>query len=188
VSAADRLAAMTMAEFLAWNPQDSDQWELIDGSARAMAPAAPRHGAIPSEVGRLIGNHLAELRPNCRVVTEPGIEPKVRANLNIRVPDLAVTCTSWGPDDRLLREPLVVIEIMSPSNKPENLGECLELRHDPKRAGNLVLHTAQIRADLLRRDEDGAWSDNPLTLTPGDVVTLESIDFTAPIAAFYRTA
>jgi Uma2 family endonuclease len=119
MSAADRLAAMTVAEFLAWNPQDSDQRELIDGTARAMAPAAPRHGAIQSEVGRLIGNHLAELRPDCRVVTEPGIQPKVRANLNVRVPDLAVTCPSWGPDDRLLREPLVVIEIMSPSNKPE---------------------------------------------------------------------
>jgi hypothetical protein len=52
----------------------------------------------------------------------------------------------------------------------------------------LVLHTAETDADLLRRDEDGVWPDNPLTLTLGDTVTLESIDFTVPIAAFYRTA
>jgi hypothetical protein len=49
-------------------------------------------------------------------------------------------------------------------------------------------HTADIRADLLRREEDGTWPDNPLTLTLGDTVTLGSIDFTAPIAAFYRIA
>jgi hypothetical protein len=105
MSAANQLpAAMTLAEFLAWNPQGSDRWELIDGTLRAMAPATPRHGAIQSEVNRLIGNHLAELRPPCRVITEPGIQPKVRGNLNVRVPDLAVTCAAWDPDDRLLHE------------------------------------------------------------------------------------
>jgi Uma2 family endonuclease len=189
MSAADQLpAAMTVAEFLAWNPQDSDQWELIDGTARAMAPAAPRHGAIQSEVGRLIGNRLAELRPDCRVVTEPGIQPKVRANLNVRVPDLAVTCASWEPDDRLLHEPLFVVEILSPSNKAETWANVWSYVTIPSVREILVLHTAEIRADLLRRNEDGAWPDDPLTLAPGDTVTLESIDFTAPIAAFYRTA
>ena len=75
MSAANQLpATMTAAEFLAWNPQDSDRWELIDGTPRAMAPAAPRHGAIQSEVSRLIGNRLAELRPTCRVIIEPGIQ------------------------------------------------------------------------------------------------------------------
>ena len=137
MSAADQLpAAMTVAEFLAWNPQDSDQWELIDGTAArngAGAPATRRH---PGEVGRLIGNRLAELRPDCRVVTEPGVQPKVRANLNVRVPDLAVTCASWEPDDRLLHEPLVVVEILSPSNKAETWANVWRLRHDPQRARN----------------------------------------------------
>ena len=41
---------------------------------------------------------------------------------------------------------------------------------------------------VVLRKEDGTWPDNPLSLTLGDSVTLESIDFTVPIAAFYRTA
>jgi hypothetical protein len=41
---------------------------------------------------------------------------------------------------------------------------------------------------VLRREENGTWPDRPLTLMPGDIVTLESIDFTATIAVFYRTA
>jgi Uma2 family endonuclease len=40
----------------------------------------------------------------------------VRANLNVRVPDLAVTCAEWNPDERLLQKPLIVFEILSPSN------------------------------------------------------------------------
>jgi Uma2 family endonuclease len=50
MSAANQLPdQMTVIEFLAWNLQDSDRWELIDGTLRAMAPAT-RHGAIQGEV------------------------------------------------------------------------------------------------------------------------------------------
>jgi Uma2 family endonuclease len=188
LSAANQLpAAMTVAEFLAWNPGD-DRWELVDGTPRAMAPSAPRHGAIQAEAARLIGNGLAELRPTCRVVTEAGIQPKVRANLNVRVPDLAVTCAAWDPNDGLLREPLLVVEILSPSNKADTWANVWSYVTIPSVLEILVLHTADVRADLLRREEDGTWPDNPLALTLGDTVTLESIEFTAPIAAFYRTA
>lgn len=42
MSVANQLpAAMTVAEFLNWNAQDSDRWELIDGTPQAMAPASP---------------------------------------------------------------------------------------------------------------------------------------------------
>jgi Uma2 family endonuclease len=179
---------MTVAEFLAWNPQDSDRWELIDGTLQAMAPATPRHGAIQGEAGRLIGNRLAALRPECRVIIEPGVQPKVQANLNVRVPDLAVTCAQLDPEDRLLREPLLIVEILSPSNKTETWANIWSYVTIPSVREILVLHTSDIRADLLRRQEDGTWPDDPLTLTLGDIVTLESINFAMPVAAFYRTA
>ena len=78
MSAANQLpATMTAVEFLAWNP--ADRWELVDGTPRAMAPASPKHGAIQGEAARLIGNHLIERDPRCRVVVEPGIQPRVSA-------------------------------------------------------------------------------------------------------------
>jgi Uma2 family endonuclease len=125
-----------------------------------MAPASPRHGAIQAEAARLIGNHLAELHPACRVITAPGIRPKIRANLNVRVPGVAVSGSEWGPAEQVLPEPLAVIEILSPSP----------------------------RADPLRRQENGTWPDNPVPLQRGDTLTLASIDFSAPLDAFYRTA
>lgn len=188
MSAANQLpAAMTVAEFLDWNPQDSDRWELIDGTPQAMAPASPRHG-IQNEAGRLIGNHLAESRPVCRAIIEPGIQPKVRANMNVRVPDLAVTCAEWDPNERLLNKPLVVIEILSPSNKADTWANVWSHVTIPSVVEVLVLHTAEVRADLLRREADSTWPDNPVSLTLGDAVLLESIGFSAPLAAFYRTA
>jgi Uma2 family endonuclease len=50
MSAGNQLpASMTADEFLEWNPQDSDRWELIDGTPIAMSSANTRHGAIQSE-------------------------------------------------------------------------------------------------------------------------------------------
>jgi Uma2 family endonuclease len=127
-------------------------------------------------------------RARKRVVTEPGIQPKVRADLNTRVPDLVVTCATWDPEDRLLRDPLVVIEILSPSNKADTWANVWTYPTIPSVREILVLYTAEIRIDLPRREANGSWPDNPVPLRLGDVVTLESINFSAPIAAFYRSA
>jgi Uma2 family endonuclease len=172
MSAATQLpTAMTVDEFLAWEPPDgSDRWELVDGAPRAMAPAAPPHGFIQAETARLIGNHLAERHPDCRVATEPGVQPKVRGKSNVRVPDLAVTCTRQEPGDRLLREPVVVIEILSPSNKAETWQNVWSYVTIPSVREVLVVCSAEVRIDLLRRESSGAWPDDPLPLRSGDNV------------------
>ena len=52
----------------------------------------------------------------------------------------------------------------------------------------LVLHTAENRAVLLRREAAGTWPNNPTALALGVSVRLDSISFIATVAAFYRTA
>jgi len=186
MSAANQLARpITVAEFLAAT-LEGDRQELIEGMAHAMAPAAPRHGAIAAQLARLLGNHLDGL-PHCQVVIEPGVQPRVRADINVRIPDLAITCTPIGPDDRLLREPTVLIEVLSPSNQKDTWGNVWAYTTIPSVRDILVLYTAEPRADLLTRQPDGTWPDNPLSLTLGDNVELESIDFAVPLAAFFRT-
>jgi len=190
MSAASKLPpAMTVAEFLDWHPSGAgDRWELVDGTPRAMAPASPIHGAIQSETDRLIGNHLVATRPECRTVVEPGVRPRVRADHNIRVPDLGVTCAPWRNDDRLLLAPLVLVEILSPSNKNDTWANVWAYVSIPSVQEILVLYTAEIRADLLRRQADGLWPDNPRPIAAGGDVVLESIGFAAPLVAFYRTS
>jgi Uma2 family endonuclease len=103
------------------------------------------------------------------------------------VPDLAVTRGEWDPDGRL-HQPLVVVEILSPSNKADTWANLWSYVTIPSVLEILVLHTAEVRADLPRRQADGTWPDDPVSLTMGDAVTLEGIDFAVLLAAFYRTA
>jgi Uma2 family endonuclease len=117
MSAANRPFLMTAAVFLGWNTPDGP-WELVDGIPRAMPPPSVRHGLIHGETGRVIGNHLAAQHAECRISIGAGLRPN---DYNIRIPDITV---SWGPlvDDRLLAEPILVIEILSPSNPNDTWG------------------------------------------------------------------
>jgi Uma2 family endonuclease len=190
MSAASKLPpVMTAGEFLAWVPPGGgDRWELVDGTPHAMAPATPRHGAIQAEAARLIGNHLLAERPACRVVTEPGVRPRVRADHNVRVPDLAITCTPWDVDGQALSEPLVLVEVLSPSNEADTRANVWAYTSIPSVREILVLYAEAVRGELLRRQDDGHWPADPVPLAAGDDVVLESVRFTAPLAAFYRTS
>jgi Uma2 family endonuclease len=186
MSAANQLPyLMTVAEFLDWEtPDGSDRWELIDGTPEAMAPASDRHGAIHGEVARLIGNHLADKRPDCRVIIESGTRPNEH---NVRVPDLSITCGPPDPDARP-GNPLLVIEILSPSNWRRTWANVTLYKTVPGIQEILVLHSTKIEADLLRREPGGAWPREPLHRIAGDDIPLESIGFAAPLVAFYRTS
>ncbi len=108
---------MTVAEFLAWNPPSAQIWQLVDGEPQAMVPANRTHGAIQAELGSLIRNHLAERSSPCSIVTAPGVIPRVQSETNLRIPDLAVTCSGYDTEESALVDPVLLIEILSPSNQ-----------------------------------------------------------------------
>ncbi len=179
---------MTLDEFLAWDAGDPSvhKWQLIDGEPMAMAPGSDAHGAIQAELGRLLGNHLLDGRSPCRVVTEPGIVPRVHANWNYRVPDLGVTCV---PPSRelMMPEPVLLIEILSPSNETDTRANIWAYASIPSVREILAVRSTRIEAELLVRGPDGSWPAEPQMIGPDGNVTLASIGFDAPLATFYRT-
>ena len=177
---------MTVAEFFAWNPPSPQLWQLVDGEPQAMAPASITHGAIQAELCSLIRNHLEERSSPCRVITAPGVIPRVQAETNVRIPDLAVACSGYDAEESALANPVLLIEILSPSNQAETWTNVWAYATIPSVQEILVLKTASIGAELLRRNQDGSWPSQPLTIEAGELM-LESIGFRIPLAAAYRT-
>lgn len=177
---------MTIAEFLAW-PSDGSgvTWQLIDGEPVAMAPASDTHGAIQAEIARLIGNHLQARSSPCRVVVAPGVSPRIRANSNVRVPDLAVTCQPASLKRHLLEQPVLAIEILSPSNEAETWSSVLAYTTIPSMRDILVVRSLEVGAEVLTRQPDGAWPAE-FTQVPGRFL-LPSIDAEFDVADFYAT-
>jgi len=177
---------MTVAEFFAWNPPSAQLWQLVDGEPQAMAPANRTHGSIQVELARLIANHLSERHSPCAVVAAPGVIPRVQSDTNVRIPDLAVTCSGYDAEESALADPVLLIEILSPSNQAETWANVWAYTTIPSVQEILVLKTASIAAELLRRNPDGSWPSQPLSIETGDLA-LESIGFRLPLAAAYRT-
>jgi Uma2 family endonuclease len=181
-------ARMTLDEFLAWEPGDRTRrtWQLIDGEPAAVAPGSETHAALQSEIARLLGNHFVEQGSDCRVLTEPGIVPRVRANRNYRVPDLGVTCAPPS-HNLMIAEPVLLIEILSPSNEADTWANVWTYTTIPSVREILIVHSTRREAELLRRRLDGAWPEEPEAIGPADGLELASVGFTVPLAALYRT-
>jgi Uma2 family endonuclease len=177
---------MTVAEFLAWNPPGPEMWQLVDGEPQAMAPANRTHGSILAEIGALIGNHLAKHYSSCAVITLPAVIPHVQSDANIRVPDLAVTGSPYETEEAALTDPVLLVEILSPSNQAETWANVWAYTTIPSVKEILVLKTAAIGAELLRRNPDGTWPKRPLSIEEGEL-TLESLGFRIALDSLYRT-
>ena len=179
---------MTVAEFLSWDSGDASGrgWQLIDGEPVAMAPGSETHGAIQGELIGLLRDHLLEQRSPCRVIAEPGVVPRVRADRNYRVPDLGVTCAKPSLD-LMVSEPVLLVEVLSPSNEADTRANIWAYTTIPSVRELLVVNSTRIEAELLRRDSNGVWPEQPELIGPGGTLTLVSVDLTIPLTALYRT-
>ena len=179
---------MTLDEFLKWEPAEPSvrSWQLIDGEPVAMAPGSDAHGAIQAELAALLRNHLLDRGSPCRVATEPGIVPRLRANRNYRIPDIGVTCAP--PSAAVMfPEPVLLIEILPPSNEVETWANVWTYASIPSVIEILVVHSTRVVAELLRREANGQWPGEPVVLGSDDLITLTSVDFKMPLRSIYRT-
>jgi Uma2 family endonuclease len=186
IAAAKIAMRMSVQEFLDWDSADGGVWQLVDGAPQAMAPPKRTHGALQGELSRIIGNHLAELQSPCSVVITPGVIPRVRSDYNFRIPDLAVTCSPYEAEESALTDPVVIVEILSPSNQAETWANIWTYATIPSVREILILHTTHVRAEVLRRGPDTIWPEHP-ELIEGGILKLDSIGFQAELSTIYRT-
>ena len=177
---------MTAAEFLAWSGDGlGGRYQLIDGELRAMSPASTTHGTIQSELNGMIRDHLKDTGLKCRSLTEPAVEVRVHADINMRVPDIGVSCAPDVAGQIALPEPLLLIEILSPGNAKDTWDNVWAYTTLPSLREVLIVHSTRIGAEILRRDPDGTWAAQTEKLGADDVIHLTSIGFVAPLREAY---
>ena len=179
---------MTVAEFLSWDPEDGTGalWQLRDGEPEMMAPATDAHGSVQNHSSFLLTAHLLASGSRCRVVANPGVVPRVRSDRNMLVPDIGITCAPPSTG-RALPEPVVLIEILSPSNEAETRANVWAYTTIPSVAEIAVAGSTEVSAEVLRRRPDGTWPERPEAVGRGGELRFESIGFAAPLLAAYAT-
>lgn len=175
---------MSVAQFLVWDSGDPYRYELVDGEPHAMAPASSVHGYLQAELGRLINNHLRSRNLPCDAIANPGVIPNFLPEHNVRVPDLGVTRSPVRPGQAAIVDPVLLVEILSPSNQAKTWANVRAYTSIPSVQEILILRSDRVGAELLRRAPIGAWPDRTTPITDG-MLDLQSIDFRVALAELY---
>ncbi len=168
VALAQTRSRMTVTEFLDWQPPDGRKWQLVNGELHAMAPANAIHAFLQSELGRV----------------NPGVIPATLAAENMRVPDLAISSSPFGLSQPAPSNPILIVEILSPSNRAATWANVWAYTSIPSVQEILVLRADAIGGELVRRLPDGSWPDRTALLSTE--LQLDSIGFHMPLAELYK--
>lgn len=179
---------MTLAEFFDWADADPTgaRWQLRDGEPEMMANATDPHGSIQARLTYLVTGHIEQHGIAARVVTNPGVATGERSEYNCLVPDIGVT-TAPPTRSRMTPEPLLLIEVLSPSNVSMTRANVRDYRTIPTLKEIAVLRSTSVAAEILRRQPDGAWPGKPEHVGPDGTLRFDSIGFAVPLRDAYRT-
>ncbi|HWD59152.1 MAG TPA: Uma2 family endonuclease [Stellaceae bacterium] len=170
---------MSLDEFLLWEREQPERYEFDGLTARMMTGGSLDHSTIASNLWTALREKLRSM--GCLPFRG---DAKVIANQNVRYPDLSVTCSPITGSDDIVPDPVVVIEILSPSTEREDRGRkkfdyfaTSSIRH------YAIVEQDERRIDLYTRTET-AWIDEVIT---GDtVLKLSAIGVEISLDAIYE--
>ena len=153
------LRCLSADEFFEWQAKQDRLYELVDGvpvlPLKMMTGASQAHDRV---VVNIIASLHRQLRgTGCRPTTDD-LAVRIPSG-NIRRPDVTVEYGESGPREMVVREPRVVVEVLSPSTmsfdrfrKVEEYKLVHTLVHIP------LVDTEQPRITVLGRSEGGNWN------------------------------
>lgn len=175
---------MTVEEFL--DLELEGRAELEEGILYMMSGGSLSHAAISGNIltalrVRLRGSGCRPLGPDFAVRTGPN---------SVRLPDVSVYCGSFTREEgrsKLLGDPKVIVEVLSPSTRTLDqnvkLGEYRALEGVD---AILFVDTEEQRVRLVERTGPEAWIDRWLPV--GSDVELRTIAVTLPAAEIFDLA
>lgn len=168
---------MTAAEFLAWDETQTVKHEFVRGEVFMMNGGTDRHYTVALNLAIVLRQHLRGTP--CRVYGSD-VKLRVEAADCYFYPDLMVTCSAIDATDRLIkREPLLVVEVLSPSTAAFDRGDKFAAyRTLPSLREYLLVDVEQRRCELYRLGPEGLWVLHPGAT--GEGVKLASVDLGVP--------
>jgi Uma2 family endonuclease len=169
---------MTVAEFLEWEERQELRWEFDGFQPVAMTGGTVAHEAIGGNIRFALQGPLPGSR--CRVF---GPTLKIEIAGRIRYPDAFVVCSPVPPRDTVVRDPVVVFEVLSEStSRTDRIEKLREYGATPSIQRYVILEQDAVAAMVfVRRGADLVAE----TLTADDTLRMPEIDVEVPMAEFY---
>jgi Uma2 family endonuclease len=174
---------MTLEEFLRWDDGTDTRYELIASYPVAMAPPAEAHRILAVRLVSRIDAALAGRRP-CNAQIEPGVVRPDRAD-SYYVPDIAVTCEPNEPGRQAMVDPILIVEILSPSTERTDRRFNLPAYQTIESVREIMFIDADSHhAELYRRQNDH-WGIQ-LVRGAGATLFLASVELRISMSELYE--
>jgi Uma2 family endonuclease len=174
---------MTSDEFIAWAIEQPKRprYELVAGELVLMAPERAAHARVKAAVWRSLDEALRAARLPCEAYPD-GMAVKVDDSV-VYEPDALVRCGEPLPDDAVkVTDPMIVVEVLSPSSLARDTGAKLEDYFRLTTVWHyLIVKTENRTVVHHRRDDDGTIQTQILRAgelvldPPGIVIVIERI-------------
>jgi Uma2 family endonuclease len=171
---------MSLAEFLEWEERQELRYEFDGVEPVAMTGGTVGHATIQGNLAIAIGGRLRG-KP-CRFY---GSDLKIRvADDHIRYPDGMVVCSPVDRTAKVVHDPVVIFEVLSPSTAAKDrIVKAREYQATPSVKRYVMLEQDRIGATVHVRAQDG-WS--VLVLKDDDTLDMPEIGLAIPLAEFYE--
>jgi Uma2 family endonuclease len=173
---------MTLDEFLHWDDGTDQRYELIGGFPLAMAPPREVHGALAVRLASRIDAALSGRRP-CRASTAAGIIDPDQIDSFFGA-DIGVTCAPVDPRRQYLQEPILLVEILSPSTERHDRRIKIPAYQQIASVVEILVVDSDARYAALHRRQGDQWV---IQISRGDagVISLASIGIDIPMSELY---
>jgi Uma2 family endonuclease len=167
-----------MDEFLAWEREQAERYEFVDGVVRMMTGGSNAHAAVK---GNLYVALRGRLKSPCRAFVDG---PKVVTASASLYPDVLVTCAPVVMADDTVREPVLIAEVLSRSTAGHDRGaKWLAYREIASLAYYLLVWQDRPQVELFSR-QDGGWE---LAIAePPALLRLEALGVELDIGQLYE--
>jgi Uma2 family endonuclease len=143
----------TVDEFLAWERDQAERYELVDGVVRMMTGGSNAHAAVK---GNLFAALRGLVKAPCRVFVDG---PKVVTATASLYPDVLVTCAPVVMSDDTVHEPRLIAEVLSRTTAHHDRStKWLAYREIASLAHYLLVWQDRAQVELFSRQEGGGWA------------------------------
>ncbi|MEH2245348.1 Uma2 family endonuclease [Nostoc sp.] len=183
IAAKDKPTNLTPEEYFAWEEQQLEKHELINGQVYAMSGGSVNHSRIAIRFTTMFDTHLDA--SSC-ITGNSDLKVNIVGANNYIYPDASVTC-----DDRdktttqYITYPCLIVEVLSTSTEAYDRGGKFRMyRQNPALIDYLLVSSTSIEIDLYHKNDAGDWLI--INYKAGDAIKLKSINLNFPIEQVYR--
>ncbi len=172
----------TSSDYLAWEEEQLERHEFVDGEIFAMAGAEDRHVTVSGNLYVALHQHLRG--SPCRTYMSDMRLYVEKADAYF-YPDILVTCSEKDlTSSKVKTEPLFIAEVLSPSTAAYDRGLKFEYYRTIETLQEyLIIDPSRRHTDCYRKGLDGLWVLHPFGVD--ETVTLRSVELAVAFADLF---